>query len=143
MGEWYPSLHSLFTTDHSLLAASIRPRKRLQRGADDLTAGGRYAQHREAALVGAVGAETEDAIDAGEARRVGQHLVGKALRPLRLHQRGDQRDRVVGERGSAHRIAAEAGAVPGGKIAIAARFRRREPGALQPAVAEDLRVVPQ
>ena len=39
----------------------------------------------------AVGAEAEQAVDAGEAGRIGQRLLGEALRALRLDQRRHQR----------------------------------------------------
>ena len=52
-----------------------------------------------------------------------QHFLREALRALRLDQRRHQRDRVIGERGGAHRILAEAGAIAGGEIAKAGRHR--------------------
>src|SRR5216683_5230286 len=51
----------------------LRP-KTLWRAGDRDAAGRCHAHHREAALVGAVGAEPKQAIDAGKARRVDQHL---------------------------------------------------------------------
>ena len=39
------------------------------------------AHHREAALVGAVGAEAKQPVDAGKARRIGQHFRREALPP--------------------------------------------------------------
>ena len=42
----------------------------------------RHPQHRQPALVGAVGAEAEHAVDAGKARGIGQHLLAEALRRL-------------------------------------------------------------
>ena len=53
-------------------------------GLIDLAAARRHAHHREPALVGAVAAEAEQPVDAGKARRIGQHLLGEALRALRL-----------------------------------------------------------
>ena len=94
-----------------------------RRGADHLAAARRDAHHREAALVGAVGAEAEDAVDAGEARLIGQDLFGEALRALRLHQRGDQRDGVIGERRGAHRVLPVARAIARRKVAEAGRIR--------------------
>ena len=41
-----------------------------------------HPHDRKAALVGAVGAEAEQAVDAGEARRIGQHFRREALRRL-------------------------------------------------------------
>src|SRR5450755_217166 len=86
-------------------------REGFRRRADNLAARRRYSQHGEAALVGAVGAQAEHAVDPRVARSIGQHLFAEALRALRLHQRGDQRDRVIGERRRAHRLLPEARAV--------------------------------
>src|SRR3954469_8261471 len=99
--------------------SGARAGERFRSRADDLTAGGRDAQHREAALIGAVGPEAEQSIDAIETRRVGQYRLGEALRSLRLGQRGNERDRVIGERGGAHRILSIAGAVARREIAEA------------------------
>ena len=65
------------------LSDAGRP-ERFRRRADDLAAARGHFQHREAALVGAVAAETEQPVDAGEARRVGERLIGEALRPCVL-----------------------------------------------------------
>src|ERR1700732_982485 len=51
----------------------LRP-KTLRRAGDRDAAGRCHAHHREAALVGAVGTEPKQAIDAGKARRVDHHL---------------------------------------------------------------------
>ena len=51
-----------------------RAAERARRRADDLPAGRRHPHHRQAALVDAVAAEAEQAVDAVEAGRVGQHL---------------------------------------------------------------------
>ena len=48
--------------------------ERLRRWADHDGPGRRYPQHREAALADAVLAEAEDAVDAGKAGGIGQHL---------------------------------------------------------------------
>src|SRR3954454_23864429 len=71
--------------------------KTLRRFRDRRAAAACDLHHRQSALVGAVGAETKQPIDAGKARRVGQRLRSKALRAL-LRQRGDQGDRVIGQR---------------------------------------------
>ena len=87
--------------------------------------------HRKAALVGAVGAEPEQAVDAGKARRVGQRFRRKTLRALRSRQRRDQRHRVIGQRRGAHRVGAVFGAVAAGEGAEARRIRRGIEPALQ------------
>ena len=122
----------------------LRPApERLRRRADHLRARGRHAHHREPALVGAVGAEAEHAVDAGEARLVGQRLLGEARRALRLHQRGDERHRVIGERRGAHRVLPVARAIAARESAEAGRLRRREPAALRARLGENARIVPQ
>ena len=63
----------------------------------------------------------------------------EALRPLRLHQRGDERDRVIGERRGAHRVLSVARAVAAGEIAEAGRIRRREPAALAAPASAKMR----
>ena len=60
--------------------------------ADDLPAGRCHLQHRQTALIGAVGPEAKQPVDAGEAGGVGQHLLGEALLALRLYERGNQGD---------------------------------------------------
>src|SRR5260370_122984 len=64
---------------------SLRP-KTLRRTSDRSAAARCHFHHCKAALVGAVGAETKQAVDAGKAGGIGQHLRLKPLRPLRsLH----------------------------------------------------------
>ncbi len=67
----------------------------------------------------------------------------KPLRALGLHQRGDQRHRVIGQRRGAHRILLEAGAIARGEVAIAGAVRRRIPAAVERRRGEDARIVPQ
>src|SRR5665213_4424262 len=45
-----------------------------------------HAHHRKPALIGAVGAEPEQAVDAGKAGWIGQYLGRKPLLPLRSRQ---------------------------------------------------------
>ena len=108
----------------------------------DAAAGGDL-HHREAALVGAVGAESEQPVDAGEAGRIGQRLRRKTLRALRARQRGDQRHRVIGQRRRAHRLGAVFGAVAAGEGAKTGRIRRGIETALQRRAREHPRIVPQ
>ena len=91
----------------------------------------RHPQHREPALVGAVVAEAEQAVDAGKARRIGQDAGENRCVALGLHQRGDQRDGVVGERRGAHRFLLVAGAVALGEAAVTGAIRRRIPAAVE------------
>src|SRR5258707_7963569 len=67
------------------------------------------AHHGKAALVGAVGAETKQPVDAGKAGWIGQDFGREPLRPLRSRQRRDKRDRVIGQWRGPHRIRAEFG----------------------------------
>src|SRR4029079_13898190 len=85
---------------------------------DDLRSRRRDAQHRETALIGAVGAEEEQPVDAGIPGGVGQCLRREPLWALGLHQRGDQRDRVIGERRGAHRVLLVAGAITLREVAV-------------------------
>src|SRR5215204_7184778 len=119
--------------------SSSRTRERFRRRTYDLAAGRCDAEHRKSALTSPVRPEAEQPIDAVEAGRVGQHLLGEALRSLRLGERGNERDRIIGERGSAYRILPIAGAIARGEIAKAGRIRRRVPGAFQRGIREDLR----
>ena len=89
--------------------------KALRRSRNRRAAAARDPHHRKAALVGAVGAEAEQAVDAGKARRIGQRFRRKTLPALRSRQRGDQRDRVIGERCGTHGIGAVFGAVAAGE----------------------------
>ena len=61
-----------------------------------------------AALIFSSAFALSPAFAAGKAGRIGQHFVGDAARPLRLHQRRDQRDRVIGKRRGARGVLAEA-----------------------------------
>jgi hypothetical protein len=72
----------------------------------------------------------EDAVDTEEPRCIRQNLLGKALRALRVHQRGDERDGIIRQRRRAHRILIVAGAVRRGEIAEARLIRRGKPSAL-------------
>src|SRR5262249_35842354 len=81
--------------------------KRFGRRRYHLSALRRHAQHGKTALVRALGPEAEHAVDAGKARGIGQCIVVQTLRPLRLHQRGNERDRIVGHRRGARRFAPE------------------------------------
>ena len=69
--------------------------------------------------------------------------LGEALRALRLGERRDQRDRVIGERRGAHRVLAVAGAVARREIAEAGGVRPGIPGAFERRIGEDLRILPQ
>ena len=117
--------------------------KTLRRARDRRAAAGGDLHHRKAALVGAVGAESKQAVDAGKARRIGQRLRRKTLRALLLRQRRDQRHRVIGQRRGAHRIGAVFGAVAAGESAEARRIRRGIEPALQRRAREHARIVPQ
>ncbi len=72
-----------------------------------------------------------------------QRLRGEAPGTLRLDQRGDERNRVIGKARGAHRIAPEARLVALGKGLIAGGLGRGEPGAGQIGIGEQLGVVPQ
>src|SRR5436309_15501325 len=95
--------------------------KTLRRAGDRRAAARSYPHHGQAAFVGAVGAEAEQTVDTGEAGWIGQHFRRKPLGALGSRQRRDQRDRVIGERRSAHRLGAEFGAVAARKTAEAGR----------------------
>ena len=116
--------------------------KALRRSRNRRAAAAGDLHHRKAALVGAVGAESKQAVDAGKARRVGQRFRRKTLRAL-LRQRGDERDRVIGQRCGAHGVGAVFGAVAAGEGAKARRIRRGIEPALQHGARIDARIVPQ
>src|ERR1700681_4921372 len=63
----------------------------------------------EAALVDAVAAEAESAVDADEAARVGEHLLGIGVLAEARRQSGREAGRIIGERGRAERRRAEGG----------------------------------
>src|SRR4051812_17415837 len=88
-------------------------------GGEHLRPGRRDAHDRQPALIGAVIAEPEYAVDAGKAGACCQRFFGKSLRAMRLHQRGHQRDGIIRERRRRHRILIEALAVARGEIPIA------------------------
>ena len=58
--------------------------KTLRRAGDRYAAARSDPHHREAAFVGAVGAEAEQAVDAGKAGWIGQHIGGEPLAPCVL-----------------------------------------------------------
>ncbi len=101
------------------------------------------AHDRQAALVGAVGAEAKQAVDAGKARRVEQHVGLETLPALRSRQCGDQRHRVIGQRRGSHRLVAEFGAVAVRETSKARWIRRGVEAALQFGAREHARIVPQ
>src|SRR5258708_10006308 len=110
----------------------------------DRHAGARRDLHdRKATLIGAVGAETKQPIDAGKAGWICQDFRREPLRPLRSRQRRNKRHRVIGQRRGAHRIRTEFGAVAGGEIAEACRIRRGIKAALQSGTRGYARIVPQ
>src|SRR6266576_7199759 len=110
--------------------------KTLRRTRDRLAAAGGHPHYREAALVGAIGAETKQPIDAGEAGGVSQRFRRKALSALGSRQRRDQRHRIIGQRRGSHRIGAEFGAVAAREAAKAGRIGRGVKPALQRRVGE-------
>ena len=65
------------------------------------------------------------------------------MHALRLHQRRDQRHRIVRKRRRAHRIVAVARTIAAGETAEARRLRRGEPAAFKRSVRHDARIVPQ
>ena len=76
---------------------------------------------------------------------VGQHLLRRsAAAPCVFTSAATSDDRVIGERGGAHRVAAEARAVAAGEVAEAGRRRaRRYQPPCSAALGEDARIVPQ
>ena len=85
--------------------------------AHDLAAGGGHAQYGQTALIWPIGPETEDPVDPCESRCIGQDLLAEALQPLCLHERRDQRDRILGKRCRAHRILPVSSAIAAREIA--------------------------
>ena len=132
-----------------MLWSRISPREKLDSGSaetagrsrDNLRPGRRHPKHGQSAFVGPIGPETEQPVDAGEARRIGQNFRREALRALRLHQRGDECDRVVSERRRANRLLLEARGIAVGEIAIACSVRRRVPAAIERGRGVDPRIV--
>jgi hypothetical protein len=101
------------------------------RRAYNLAAGGRNAQYGQAAFVGTISTETEDSVDTGKARRVGQYLLAEALRSLCFDKGRYQRDGVVSKCRGPHRILSNASPVAAGEIAEASRFWRGIPTAIK------------
>src|SRR5262249_55489220 len=93
--------------------------ERLWCRADDLPAGRRNPEDRQAALIGPLRTESKHAIDPGKAGRIGQHLFAEPLRSLRFHKCSDKGDSVISERCGANRILSVTGAIPSGEIAKA------------------------
>src|SRR5690242_11066529 len=93
---------------------SLRP-KTLRRTGNWRAAAGGDLHHRESALIAAVGAEPEQAIDAGKSRGVGERFRRKTLAALLLRQGGHQRHRVIGQRRGTNRVGAIFGAVASGE----------------------------
>src|SRR6516225_650064 len=105
--------------------------KALRRRRNDLRARWRDLQHRQAAFVGAIGFEAEQAVNAGEARRISQHGGAKALGALGFHQGRNEGDGVVGERRGPGRVLLEAGTVTFGEAAITSTVGRGVPAAVE------------
>src|SRR5262249_29884676 len=94
-----------------------------------------------AGRLGAIAPKDKKPTHPREAGRIGQDLRREALRALGLHERGNQRHGVIGERRRAHRLLAEFCAIATGETAIASGIGSREPGPLERGVREDLRIV--
>src|SRR6266403_1962869 len=116
--------------------------KTLRRTGNGLAAARRDLHDCKAALVGAVGAESKQPIDAGKAGWIGQDFRREPLRPLRSRQRRDKRHGVICQRRGAHRIRTEFGAVAGRETAEACRVRRGIKAALQGGASVYARIVP-
>src|ERR1700754_1333495 len=98
--DWIASSQGLLAMTAFLSAETFRR-------AGNRPAAARFHPHdRKAAFVGAVGAETEQAVDAGKAGWVGQHFRRKPLAALRSRQCRDQCDRVIRQCRGAHRLGA-------------------------------------
>src|SRR5262249_51954908 len=115
--------------DRLSLENALGSAKTLRRARDRLAAAGGDPHHREPALVGAVGAETEQPVDAGKAGGAGERIRRELLARV-PGQRRDQRDRIIGERCRSHRLAAELGPIAGREGPEAGRVRRRIESAL-------------
>src|SRR3954453_19247861 len=72
--------------------------KALRRAGDRPAAARLHPHDGKAAFVGAVGAEPEQAVDAGEAGWIGQHLRRETLAALGSRQCRDQSYRIIGQR---------------------------------------------
>src|SRR5690242_16222451 len=117
--------------------------KALRRTRDSNAAALRHLHYREPALIGAVGAETEQAVDAGETRGVGEHVGREARGALRARERGNEGDGVIGQRRGADRLGAVFGAVAAREGAKTGRIGRGVEAALQARIGIDPRIVPQ
>src|SRR4029079_5743796 len=113
--------------------------KTLRRTRDRDAAAGGNLHYREPALIAAVGAESEQPVDPGEAGRIGQRLRRKTWGALGARQGGDQRHRVIGQRRRAHRLGAVFGTVAAGEGTKTRRIRRSVETALQRRAREDPR----
>src|SRR6185312_752885 len=82
------------------------------------------------------------ALVAALSKQGAQRFAPETLGAL-LRQRGDERDRVIGQRCGAHRVGAVFGAVAAGEGAEARRIRRCIEPALQHVARIDARIVPQ
>src|SRR5581483_51816 len=109
--------------------ASRPRRERFRCRADHLTTRRRHPQNRKAALVGALRAETKNAVDARIARRIGKHLLAEPLGSLCFDERCHQRYRIIGKRRGADRVLAVARAVPCREITEPCLLRRGVPAA--------------
>ena len=122
-------------------AASPR-RKTARRRVDHLGGAVGDLHHRQPPLVGSIGAETEHAVGAVEARYAGQRRLVERVRHAVAGERGGQRHRVIGERRQTRRVAVEFGPVALGEGVEAGIVGRGEPGALHLRQFEHARVVP-
>jgi hypothetical protein len=115
----------------------------LRRARNRLAAAGADLHHRQAALIGAVGAKAKQPVDAGKTGRVGQDLGRVPLPALGFRKCCDQRNGVIGEGRGSDRFSPEPRAVAPREGAKARWIRRGINAACKRRARKHPRIVPQ